>query len=324
MGKTNILLETGTNEFEVVEFNIYYNQTKNNSIYKVQQSFGINVAKVREIIRMPKLTKMPNLPDVVYGIFRLRGDIYPAVDLCKFLYNQENTSENVKMIIAEFNNLKVGFIVNDVKRIHRITWSQIVPADSMQEISTDTSSIIGLFRMDDRNVLMLDVEKIVADIAPTSAIDNFEEGFESVVDEPVAVTAEDSAVIRKMISDKLHFAGFKLDSYNDGLSCWDRMLEIAQEVEKGKTLDSICKVIISDIEMPGMDGYTLTKRIKSHPVLKEIPVVLFSSIITSDLLHKGKSVGADAQMTKPQIGELLQVVKSLIGDKSLVNRNPVV
>jgi two-component system chemotaxis response regulator CheV len=319
MSKTNILLETGTNEFEVVEFEIDYMQSSGT---RVKQSFGVNVAKVREIIRMPALTKMPNLPDVVYGVFRLRGDIYPAVDLCKFLYNQENTNKSIKMIIAEFNNLKVGFIVNGVNRIHRITWTQIVPADSMQEFSSDHTSIIGLFQMETHNVLMLDVEKIVADIAPTSAIDNLDDGFE-VVNNPIAVTAEDSAIIRKMISDKMQMAGFELDSYNNGLSCWERMLEIAKTVERGTPLQSLCQIVITDIEMPGMDGYTLTKNIKTHPILKELPVVLFSSIITPDLLHKGRSVGADAQMTKPQIGELLQVVKVFIEDKSMVNKNPV-
>ena len=321
MTKTNILLETGTNEFEVVEFEVDY--IKSNGA-KVKQSFGVNVAKVREIIRMPPLTKMPNLPDVVCGVFRLRGDIYPAVDLCKFLYNQEIVNKTVKMIIAEFNNLKVGFIVNGVKRIHRITWSQIVSADSMQEFSTDSStSIIGLFQLESHNVLMLDVEKIVADISPNSAIDDGEKEFEAVENDPIVVTAEDSAVIRRMISEKMNIAGFKLDSYNDGLSCWQRMQEIAKEAENGTPLESMCQIVITDIEMPGMDGYTLTKNIKMHHILKEIPVVLFSSIITSDLMHKGKSVGADAQMTKPQIGELLQVVKALIDDKSLVNKNLV-
>ena len=126
-----------------------------------------------------------------------------------------------------------------------------------------------------------------------------------------------------MISNKLNLAGFKLDAYSDGAACWKRMQEIAKEVENGTPLGSLCKIVITDIEMPEMDGYTLTKLIKTHPVLKELPVVLFSSIITSDLLHKGKSVGADAQMTKPQIGELLQIAKLLIADRSLVNRNSV-
>jgi two-component system, chemotaxis family, chemotaxis protein CheV len=320
MGKTNILLETGTNEFEVVEFVIEYNQSISR---RYKQSFGINVAKVREIIRMPELTKMPNLPEVVYGVFRLRGDIYPAVDLCKFLYNQENKSADSKMVIAEFNKLKVGFIVNDVKRIHRISWTQIVSPDTMQEFDDGSQGacIIGLVKMDSNNVLMLDVEKIVADIDPASAIDDAQiQKFEG---KPIAVTAEDSAVIRKMISDKLNLAGFKIDSYKDGAACWNRLKAIAEEVEKGAVIESLCQVIISDIEMPEMDGYTLTKNIKTHPILNQLPVVLFSSIITPDLYHKGKTVGADAQMTKPQIGELLQMVNQLINNKSLINANKV-
>ena len=270
MSKTNILLETGTNEFEVVEFVIEYSQSISR---RYKQSFGINVAKVREIIRMPELTKMPNLPEVVYGVFRLRGDIYPAVDLCKFLYNQENKSADNKMVIAEFNKLKVGFIVNDVKRIHRISWTQIVSPDTMQEFDDGSQGacIIGLVKMESNNVLMLDVEKIVADIDPTSAIDDTQiQKFEG---KPIAVTAEDSAIIRKMISDKLNLAGFKIDSYKDGAACWNRLKEIAGEVEKGALIESLCQVIISDIEMPEMDGYTLTKNIKTHPILNQLPVV---------------------------------------------------
>lgn len=322
MGKTNILLETGTNEFEVVEFVIDY--LKNNGMH-FKQSFGVNVAKVREIIRMPELTKMPNLPEVVYGVFRLRGDIYPAVDLCKFLYNQENKSKESKMVIAEFNKLKVGFIVNDVKRIHRISWTQIVSPDTMQEFDPEKSSIIGLVQMESNNILMLDVEKIVADIDPKSAIEEFTNNeISSFEGNPIAITAEDSAVIRKMISDKLSMAGFELDSYKDGAACWNRLLEIAKEVEAGKPIESFCQIIISDIEMPEMDGYTLTKKIKTHPILRQLPVVLFSSLITPDLYHKGKTVGADAQMTKPQIGELLETVRILITDKTLINLNQVV
>jgi len=320
MGKTNILLETGTNEFEVVEFEINYVQFDGT---KTKQSFGINVAKVREIIRMPELTTMPNLPEVVYGIFRLRGDIYPAIDLCNFLYDQENKSPENKMIITEFNNLKVGFIVNNVKKIHRISWSQIAAFDTMQEFSAESSSIIGFVQMETNNILMLDVERIVADIDPKSAIEEFNSDFEVFEGKPIAVTAEDSGIIRKMITEKLNLAGFSIDSYNDGASCWQRLLDIAAEVENGISIDSLCKIVISDIEMPEMDGYTLTRNIKKHPILRQLPVILFSSLISPDLIHKGKSVGADAQMTKPQIGELLEVVRTLINDKSLVNSNVV-
>ncbi len=321
MAKTNILLETGTNEFEVVEFVLEYIQKDKK---RIRQSFGVNVAKVREIIRMPELTKMPNLPDVVYGVFRLRGYIYPAVDLCKFLYGQENKSANCKMVIAEFNKLKVGFIVNDVNRIHRISWTQIVSPDTMQEFDAEKSCIIGLVRLEENNILMLDVEKIVADIDPKSAIEEFKDDIKVIEGKPIAITAEDSTIIRKMITDRLISAGFQIESYKDGGACWNRMKEIAKEVQAGANIKSLCSIVISDIEMPEMDGYTLTKNIKTHSVLKQLPVVLFSSLITPDLYHKGQTVGADAQLTKPQIGELLEVVRLLISDSSLVNKNPVI
>jgi two-component system chemotaxis response regulator CheV len=166
---------------------------------------------------------------------------------------------------------------------------------------------------------MLDVEKIVADLAPTSAIEDFEVETKMFTNKPIAVTAEDSAIIRKMITDRLTTAGFEIQSYKDGLACWNALEEIASKVEKGKRLNSLCNIVISDIEMPEMDGYTLTKNIKTHPILKKIPVILFSSLITSDLYHKGQAVGADAQMTKPQIGELLEVVRALIGDTNSKN-----
>ena len=202
MAKNSILLETGTNEFEVVEFMLDYKHKNTGKM--ITQSFGINVAKVREIIRMPSFTKMPNLPEVVCGVFRLRGAIYPAIDLCDFLYGQKNKDETSKMVIAEFNQLKVGFIVNNVARIHRVFWSDIISPDSIQEFTPDKSSIIGLIRIDGRSILMLDVEKIVADLAPGSAIEEFKTETKVFENKPIAITAEDSSIIRKMITDRLN------------------------------------------------------------------------------------------------------------------------
>jgi two-component system chemotaxis response regulator CheV len=192
----------------------------------------------------------------------------------------------------------------------------------MQEFDHERSCIIGLVKMESNNILMLDVEKIVADIDPKSAIEEFAD-VKPFDGKPIAVTAEDSSIIRKMITDKLKLAGFEIDAHKDGAACWQRLKDIAKDIERGKPIESLCQVVITDIEMPEMDGYTLTKNIKTHPILSQLPVVLFSSIITPDLYHKGKAVGADAQMTKPQIGELLQMVSTLINDKSLVNKNKV-
>lgn len=306
--KTNILLESGTNELEVVEFILKYNDKSN---VEQTQSFGINVAKIREIIRMPKLTKMPNMPPTVYGVFNLRDQIIPAVDICKFLYNAPNQSVDRKMIIAEFNKIRVGFIVHDVQRIHRISWSDIISPDSMQEFDPEKSSIIGLIAHQNKHILMLDVEKIIADIDPTSAIDGSQPY--KVVDKKFHIfTAEDSVIIRKMITDRLIKAGFEVTTFNDGLSCWEDMQEIEKKVNEGQKLTDLVHLLITDIEMPRMDGYSLTKLVKDSKVLGNLPVVIFSSIVSKDVLHKGESVGANAQLTKPQIGELLDVVRLLI------------
>ncbi len=305
---TNILLESGTNELEIVEFILGY---KDRAGRQKQQSYGVNVAKVREIIRMPNLTQMPSLPDMICGVFNLRGHVIPAVDLAKFLYGIEEDFDKKKMIIAEFNKVQVGFIVDDVQRIHRISWKQIMSPDTMEEFNPEKSTVVGLINFEDRHILMLDVEKIVADIDPASAMDssNQEKFFDH---KPIAITAEDSALIRKLITERLKKAGFEIVSFRDGESAWNKMQEISSQVANGARLDDLVNVVITDIEMPGMDGYTLTKFIKSDDKLKKLPVVIFSSIVSDDILHKGKSVGADAQMTKPQIGELLDVVRTLI------------
>jgi two-component system chemotaxis response regulator CheV len=301
--ETNILLQSGTNEFEIVEFEISY--TKSGKEY--HQYFGINVAKVREIIRMPKLTQLPNLPEFVYGVFNLRGSIIPALDLTNFMFGFENTFKDRKMIISEFNRVKVGLIVKDVRRIHRISWKQIVSPEVVQQWDVDQSTIVGIINMDDRQILMLDVEKIVADIDPKSALSSSFEGklFDN---KPKVVIAEDSMMINKMITNKLNESGMDVKSFKDGESAWNYIDEMVNDTENEVQLD----LVITDIEMPKMDGYSLTKKIKSNERLKKVPVLIFSSIISKDILHKGESVGADAQLSKPDLDELINISRDLL------------
>jgi two-component system chemotaxis response regulator CheV len=308
--RNNILLESGTNELEVVEFLLQYTDKHGKSI---RQPFGVNVAKVREIIRMPELTQTPNLPKTVCGIFNLRDKIIPALDLSQYLYNEKSVGKDLKMVITEFNKVMVGMIVSDVQRIHRISWKDIVSPDSMQEFDPEKASVVGIINIEDRHILMLDIERIVADIDPNSAIDPSGHVGEFKT-KPKAITAEDSVVIRKMIGDRLKLSGFEIESFHDGLSCWHRLEEIALLVASGANVKDFVDVIITDIEMPNMDGYSLTKMIKETPQLASIPVIIFSSIINKDLLHKGQSVGANAQLSKPQIGELLETVRHLLED----------
>jgi two-component system chemotaxis response regulator CheV len=306
--KTNILLESGTNEVEIVEFGLKF---KDISGKEVSQSYGINVAKVREIIHLPEITVIPKMPKSVRGVFELRKKIIPALDLNMYLYGVERFSADDKMIITEFNKIQTGLIVDSVSRIHRITWKDIVSPDIVQDFDPDKNTIIGIIQLEEKQILMLDVEKIVADIDPNNAIDSTKVvgKFSKTIK---VITAEDSSIIRKMISSRLKDAGIEYEAYNDGVEAWDRLREIEQKVNDGENIEDYVDCIITDIEMPKMDGYTLTKKIKDNKILGKLPVVMFSSLINDDIIHKGISVGADAQLSKPQIGELLNSIRRIL------------
>ncbi|MDC1068034.1 chemotaxis protein [Candidatus Kapabacteria bacterium] len=305
---TNILLESGTNEVEVVEFELKFIGISGN---EVTQSFGINVAKVREIIRLPEITVIPNMPKSVRGVFELRKKIIPALDLSQYLYGKEKYSKEDKMIITEFNKIQTGLIVDSVSRIHRITWKDIVSPDIVQDFEPEKNTVVGIIQMGEKQILMLDVEKIVADIDPNNAIDSTKVvgKFSKTIK---VITAEDSSIIRKMISSRLKDAGIEYESYNNGAEAWDRLREIEQKVKDGEQMSDYVDCIITDIEMPKMDGYTLTKRVKDNKILGKLPVVIFSSLVNQDIIHKGQSVGADAQLSKPQIGELLNAIRRIL------------
>lgn len=307
--KTNILLETGTNELEIVEFALDYKDKNNNEKH---QSYGINVAKVREIIRLPEITEIPNMPSAIKGVFELRKKIIPAIDLCSYLYGQSNVNNEDKMIITEFNKIQTGLIVSNVSRIHRLSWDRIINPDIVQDFDPEKNSIVGILQMEHGQILMLDVEKIIADIEPNSAIDSGGKDIRFSKEIKV-ITAEDSAIVRKMIETRLKSAGMKQDSYHNGLEAWQKLQEISKICSQTNApATDFVDIIITDIEMPKMDGYTLTKNIKTDENLKSIPVILFSSMINKDLLHKGKAVGANAQLAKPQIGELLQTIRIIL------------
>lgn len=309
--QTNILLQTGTNEVELIEFTLRVPGHDGNEI---TQYYGINVAKVREIIKMPEITMVPSLPEVVIGVFELRNKIIPAVDLRLHLYNKKNIEKDNKMIVTQFNNIQTGIVVNEVLRIHRLTWQDIVAPDIIQDYDPEKSSIVGIIQMKGKQMMLLDVEKVIADIDPNSAIDNSGENIS--FDSKIKIfTCDDSAVIRKMISTRLKKSGIEYEQFNDGMELWERLQIVKDKVINGDSLDSHLNLVVSDIEMPRLDGYTLTNNIKNDPILSSLPVILFSSIINKDLLHKGKAVGADAQLSKPQIGELLDTIRLIANNK---------
>ena len=309
MASHNILLETGTNELELIEFAVHF---KNAEGEVQEQPMGINVIKVREIIRMPELTKLPDLADGVEGILDLRGQIIPAFNLGYLLYGTDSVSLGDRMIVAEFNGIRIGLIVHSVNRIHRISWGEVKPPEAIDSIDPDNSTVVGIVNRDDKTLLMIDVEKIVADVNTELALSAAQLGEDNFGIDYTVITAEDSSMIRNLIVTELKKVGFTIKSMHDGQSAWHALQDIRKKVQAGAQLDDHVNLVITDIEMPRMDGYTLIKNIKEDDILKKLPVLIFSSMITQDNRHKGESVGADAQLTKPEIGYLLETAKELL------------
>jgi two-component system, chemotaxis family, chemotaxis protein CheV len=299
MNDSSILLESGTNELEIVEFGIGQNK------------FAINVMKVKEILNPVPIVVIPNAHPYVEGIMELRGEVLPVINVAAALGLQESTNPQLdKFIVAEFNQQKTVFHVHTVSQIHRISWTQIEkPSDMYQG---QESQIIGVIKLGGEMVLFLDFEKILLEINPESGIkvsDVKKLGPRERSTKRIVI-AEDSAMLRKMLHDTLTEAGFQyLEFFENGQ---DAITYLEHLAENDVVLSEAVQLVITDIEMPQMDGHHLTKRIKEHHVLEKLPVIIFSSLITNELRHKGSIVGADAQISKPEISELVLKIDELI------------
>jgi two-component system chemotaxis response regulator CheV len=293
---SNILLETGTNEVEILELFIDEGEYKG--------FYGVNVAKVLEIIPMPtKIMKPPHLKGTfATGIFNHRDKIVPMLDLAEWLGRPRVESTPPKVLITEFNNTVTAFLVSGVTRIHRATWSDIRPLDGYTENLSDT--ITSVIELDNKLVFLLDLEKAIGDLNPQLAISNppiSTTDSEKYHDKPIKVLhADDSAVIRNTVKRRLEEQGvFEITSVSSGDEAWTYLVGAKAS---DRVLTDFVDVVLTDIEMPGMDGYHLCKRIKEDSQLRLLPVVLFSSLITDKLIHKGEAVGADGQFAKPDLG----------------------
>ncbi|MCG3083678.1 MULTISPECIES: chemotaxis protein [unclassified Anoxybacillus] len=293
--KNGILLESGTNELEIVEFLIGDNR------------FAINVIKVKEIIHPIAPTKVPHAHPYIEGIIELRGEVLPLIDLAKALgFGPSNNPAQDKYIVAQFNQQKVVFHVHNVTQIHRISWKQIEkPSQMYQGLE---SQIIGVVKLNGNMILLLDFEKIVVDINPQSGInvERVKKLGKRERSNKKLIVAEDSPLLRKLLHDTLAEAGYVyVEFFENGEDAFNYLQAI---VQKGKPIESEVQLVITDIEMPQMDGHHLTKRIREDDKLKHLPVIIFSSLITDDLRHKGERVGATAQVSKPEIAELVQMI----------------
>ncbi len=295
---TNILLESGTNELEILEFALGNNH------------YGINVAKVREILQYQQVTPVPNTHPSVEGIFMPRDSMITVINLRRCLGMEDGTEEGL-FIITNFNNLDIAFHVDQVIGIHRVSWEEIIKPDSTINASNGVSVSTGVIKMNERLVVILDFESIVSAISPETGLrvadlDNMQERSRS--DSRILV-AEDSPLLSKLITDCLRKAGYQeLVITSNGQEAWDKICEYKKT---GNLLDQI-QLIITDIEMPQMDGHRLTKLCKSDDTIKKIPLIIFSSLVNEEMRRKGEQLGADAQLTKPEIGMLVDAVDKLI------------
>lgn len=298
--QTKILLESGTNELEIMEFTVG------------GELFGINIAKIREIMRAQETKRMPNSHNFVEGIFKQRGEVITVIDLAKCLNieRSENKSHDI-FILTHFNKLNFAFRVESVVGIDRVSWEDIKKPDKVI-YSGEDSVATAIAEYKDRLITILDFEKIIADISPETSItlDRLDELGDRVESQKKILVAEDSMMLSNLIIGFLHKSGYKNTvKFNNGKEAWDYLTEAKNS---GLPISNYASCIVSDIEMPLMDGHRLTKLIKSDEKLKDIPVILFSSLISDELRIKGKEVGADEQITKPEIVELVNIIDRLI------------
>ncbi|MCI9510873.1 chemotaxis protein [Oscillospiraceae bacterium 50-60] len=300
--KRGILLESGTNEIEVMQFTI------NNSLY------GINVAKVKEIIVSAPVKSMPHAHPAVEGIFKPRDLVITVVDLPRYLLGVE-TEKGPKdlFIVTNFNKMNIAFRVHTVVGISRISWKDIQKPD--KTVSGGNEGVAtGIAQCGSDLVTILDFEKIVAEIAPETTIQmsEIDQLGERQRSDAAILVAEDSVLLSKMIEEALHKSGYvNTRMFPDGQELWHYLNTI-----RGEKLDKNVSLVITDIEMPQMDGHRLTKLIKDDKEFTHLPLIIFSSLITEEMRRKGKELGADEQMSKPEIGHLVRVIDHLLDVKA--------
>jgi len=296
--ETGILLESGTNELEILEFRVGNN------------CYGINVAKVREILPYKEPTLIPNAHPCIEGIFMPRDEIITIVDLAKYLNMPASGSGKDMYIVTNFNKLNIGFHVHSVVGISRVSWADISKPDAT--LNGNGSGIAtGIIKLEGKLIVILDFEKIISDISPETGlkVSEIEQMGPRQRNATPILIAEDSALLGKLISESLIKAGYtNLTMTMNGQEAWDKLNDYKAE----GILDQKVRLIITDIEMPQMDGHRLTKLVKDSSAFSHIPVVIFSSLVNEEMRKKGEALGADAQLSKPEIGHLVEAIDGIL------------
>ncbi|SET05218.1 chemotaxis protein [[Clostridium] polysaccharolyticum] len=299
---SEILLESGTNELEILEFTVGDNH------------YGINVAKVKEILPYKTPTPVPNAHPAIEGIFMPRDEIISIVELseCLKMPKSQNIASDM-YVLTNFNKINVAFHVHSVVGIHRVSWEAIVKPDNTIN-SQGNGLATGIIKLNGKLIIILDFEKIVANISPETGlkVSDIAHLTNRKRNELPILISEDSQLLSVLITECLHKSGYSnIIATDNGKEAWDKLNAFKNA---GNVKDKVA-CVITDIEMPQMDGHRLTKLVKDDAVLKDIPVVIFSSLISEEMRKKGELLGADAQLSKPEIGELVETIDKILGTK---------
>lgn len=302
-GRTRL---AGTNKLEILLFTLGIDQRTGR-----RENFGINVFKVREVMRTPEITRAPEMPACVEGMVSMRGALVPVIDLAKYCGIQTDSRADI-MIVTEYNGHTQGFLVEAVDTILRLDWSQMrVPPDML---TAQLGGIVtAVTELDSgKLVMMMDVEKVLAETS------GYEHHFDFANIQPLKIQrtvffADDSAVARKQIERTLDAMGVKHHSAINGKRAWDDLQKLASYAEANDLpVNRLINLVLTDVEMPEMDGYMLTKSIKTDPRFKGIPVVMHSSLSSSQNQKLGQSVGVDEYVAKFEPNKLADTLTRLL------------
>ncbi len=309
------VLETGSNELEIVDFRIY--EDRESGLY--EWIFGVNVAKIREVLMIPKITKVPNMPPEVEGMTEIREKLVPVISLAKWMGIDEPEERKKYILHLEFLRENVGVIVHDAKRIRRITWADIKkPPETLNQKLN--GRITGVVDTEDGLLIILDFEGILHDIGLLKVFHEAAAQEGTVEETYTILVADDSPVARKIITDILESAGHTVIMAEDGMDAYEKLLKYLEKAKsENRPITDYIQLVITDIEMPNMDGLTLTKKIKESIGLMGLPVIVNSTLSDDSNRQRAYRVNADAYIVKFDAKDLLQLVKKIAKKGRQVN-----
>lgn len=295
----SILVEVGNGEVELIIFEV------NN------QRYGVNVLKAKEIIRLTDVRSSTDDNKSILGITSVRDEVMTIIDLSYVLDNKQFVDNNKRMaLVCEFNNKRVMFAVDNIEGIMRVKWKDIIKPDTLLK----GGLAVGHILTEKGILLMLDFEKIITDINKEES--PYQKSKEDMIhcvqrENKKIYLVDDSKTIRLLLSEALVIAGYKnVYTFNDGQEVLERLQELKEA--KGEQFKEDIDLLITDVEMPSLDGHTLIRQLKEDPILSSLPIIIFSSLITEDLSHKGEAVGADYQISKPSVKDLIKAMDSFL------------